>query len=588
MTGADIAVRMLERYGVRHIFGLPGDTSMALYDAFRRASSPEHIVTRDERSSAYMADAYAKVTGRPGVCEGPSGGGALYIIPGVAEADGSRVPLVCLTTDTPLTSDDRGSLTSLDQTGLFRPVTRFTARVLMPEKIPETLRRAFRHATAERQGASHVALPEDVLSRELDGHAAQQDLYAEAHHWAFPAHRGTPPATDLEQAVELLQNASRPVIFCGGGLHMSAAWDELRRFAEMTSLPVATTLNGKGAIDELGPLALGVVGGNGGKAASNEAVQAADLVLVIGSRLNSTSTAGGSIFGDNVRLIQVDLDPAQIGNNFPVELGLAGDARAVLAAFISLVEERSRRSGGSRGSRGNAESHRPWAGKCRTAVEEEVQSYGHYLAADGVPFTPHRVIRALEKALPADSVLVCDAGTPTPYVAAFYRPASAGRLFVAGRAHGSLGYAVPAAIGAKVGAPDRPVVALFGDGSFAMACGEMETISRRQLPVVLLSFRNGCFSWIKCLQQIYYGERYFGVDFGSDVDYCEVARAYGIRAIRPASGPELEEELARAAAADRPTFIEATVQCMTRATPPVSAWQRDAALAPEDRRRKSY
>lgn len=563
---------------MKHVFGLPGDTSLALYDAFRRSSSLEHILTRDERSSAYMADAYAKVTGRPGVCEGPSGGGALYIIPGVSEADGSRVPLVCLTTDVPLTSDDRGSLTSSDQVGLFKSVTRFATRVLMPEKVPETLRRAFRHATSERQGATQVTLPEDVLSRELDD-SIEQNLYAEVQHSRFPAYRRTPPAADLECAVDLLQRASRPMMLCGGGLHLAAAWDELHQLAGLASIPVATTLNGKGAIDERHPLALGVVGGNAGKKASNAAARDADLVLVIGSRLNSTSTAGGFIFENRPQLVQIDLDPAQIGNNYAVELGLAGDAKAILAALVSLLRERGEAT---------AQPHLSWAGVCRSAIEEEISQYEKYFAADRTPFAPHRVIRALEKSLPSDSIVVCDAGTPTPYVGAFYRPSSSGRVFIAGRAHGSLGYALPAAIGAKMGAPERSVVALLGDGSFAMACGELETAQRYQLPIVFICFRNGCFSWIKCLQQVYYREGYFGVDFGTDADYCAVARGYGIKSVRPTSGPELEKEIAEAVAANAPTFIEVMVECMTAVTPPVHAWQRDVALVPEERKRKSY
>jgi acetolactate synthase-1/2/3 large subunit len=579
MTGADLVVKMLEQYQVNHVFGLPGDTSMALYDAFRRSTKINHILTRDERSSAYMADAYAKVTGRVGVCEGPSGGGALYIIPGVSEADGSRVPLICLTTDTPLVSDGRGSLTGLDQTALFEPVTRLTARALMPDKVPETLRRAFRHATGARQGASQVTLPEDVLSGEADEAKIGHALYAETQHSSFPAHRGTPPAAQLELAVELLESAARPIIFCGGGLHLSGACEELKQLVELTSLPVVTTLNGKGSLNERHPLALGVVGGNGAKQASNAAVRDADAVLVIGTRLNSTSTGGGFIFGKRPRLVQVDLDSTQIGNNYPVELGLVGDAKATLAALVSMII----------GRKGFPKRHVPWATERRAAVDKEISDQEKQFEADSVPFTPHRVMRALERSLPPNSILVCDAGTPTPYVAAFYRPAFAGRVFVAGRAHGSLGYALPAAVGARIGAPDhRPVLALFGDGSFAMSCGTLETIQRYQLPIVMLSFRNGCYGWIKCLQQLYCGEAYFGVDFGTDADYCTVARGYGIRAVRPESGPKLDEEIARAAGGTEPVFIDVTVQCMTQRTPPVLAWERDAAVPAGQRRRTSY
>lgn len=576
---------MLEVYGVKHVFGLPGDTSLALYDSFRRSAHLQHVLTRDERSSAYMADAYAKVTGRPGVCEGPSGGGALYIIPGVAEADGSRVPLVCLTTDVPLASDGRGSLTSLDQMSLFEPVTRFATRVLSPAKLPETIRRAFRSATAERQGAAQITLPENALSQETDTGAPgdferlERDLFAEARHSAFPAYRRLPPDSDLERVAELFWAAARPAILAGGGVHLSAAWDQLRELAELACIPVATTLNGKGAISEAHPLALGVVGGNGGKDASNSAVAEADLVLVVGSRLNSTSTAGGQVFGPKARLVQVDLDPSQIGNCLDVEVGLAGDARVTLAALASVLQGRKE---------GAAQVRLDWIQAKRRAISEELTRYEDRFCAEQAPLPPHRVVRALEKSLPADSLLVCDAGTPTPFVGAFYRSFAAGRTFIAGRAHGSLGYALPAAIGAKIGAPGRPVVGLFGDGSFAMACGELETLGRSRLPIVLVCFRNHTYSWIKCLQQVYFAEAYFGVDFGTDADYCAVARAYGLDAVRPASGVELDRALTQAVRSDRPTFVEVTVQCMTAATPPVRAWQRDLALAPKDRRHRSY
>jgi acetolactate synthase-1/2/3 large subunit len=197
-------------------------------------------------------------------------------------------------------------------------------------------------------------------------------------------------------------------------------------------------------------------------------------------------------------------------------------------------------------------------------------------------------MRAFMRALPPESVVVCDAGTPTPYVTAYYRPAAAGRLFIAGRSHGSLGYALPAAIGAQFGAPGRPVVAAFGDGSFGMVMGELETVARYGLPIVLVAFRNQCYSWIKCLQYYYYGERYHGVDFMPGPDYCAVARAFGIRAVRPESGAGLEQELRHAVAAREPVFIEVAVECMTREVPPVHAWRRDAALPPTERRRVSY
>jgi acetolactate synthase-1/2/3 large subunit len=576
LTGAELVVKTLLEHGVTHVFGLPGDTSMALYEAFRKCPGIHHVMVKDERSAAYMAGAFARVTGRPGVCEGPSGGGALYILPGVAEADGSRIPLVCLTTDLPLSSDDRGSLTQLDQTALFAPVTRFTSRVLLAEKLPESIDRAFRHATASRQGAAHLALPESVLAQPVDGATVSRPS---APATAFPAHRYLPPLSDIQRAAALLESSRRPIILCGGGVHASGGHEAVGKFQAWLSIPAVMSINGKGAVDETTVTGLGVVGGNGGKASCNRAARDADLVLVLGSRLNSTTTAGGYICNQDAGVIQVDLDASQIGNAHRVDLALVGDITCVLDALASALRERGVVREGQ---------YRAWADACRHQVEEEIARYEPLLSSPAFPCKPHRVMRALERVVPSESIVVCDAGTPTPYVAAFYRPRASGSWFLAGRCHGSLGFALPAAMGAQFGHPDRPVLALLGDGSLSMGLGELETLVRYRLPIVVLAFRNHAYSWIKCLQNLYYGASYHGVDFSEPVDFCAVARAFGIAAYRPGSGGELEEVLSRAIRERRPAFIEVAVECLTRELPPVHAWQRDAGLPPDLRRRASY
>lgn len=576
LTGAELVVRALQHHGVTHVFGLPGDTSMALYEAFRQHPGIRHIVVKDERSAAYMAGAFARVTGRPGVCEGPSGGGALYILPGVAEADSSCIPLICLTTDLPMSSDDRGSLTQLDQTALFAPVTRFTSRVLLAEKLPESIARAFRHATAGRQGAAHLALPENVLAQQVD---AETVAWPSQPVTTFPAHRYLPPVSDIERAAARLESSHRPIILCGGCVHASGGHAALSKLQAWLCLPAVMSINGKGAVDETTRTGLGVVGGNGGKAACNQAVRAADLVLVLGSRLNSTTTAGGYIWGRDTQVIQVDLDAGQTGNAHRVDLALAGDIACVLEQLTSTLKERGAVGAGQ---------YRAWADACRLQVEEELAGYEPLLASPAFPYKPHRVMRALERAVPRDSIVVCDAGTPTPYVAAFYRPRAAGSWFIAGRGHGSLGFALPAAMGAQFGNPDRAVLALVGDGSLSMVLGELETLVRYRLPVVVVAFRNHAYSWIKCLQHLYYDSSYHGVDFSGPVDFCAVAQAFGVPAYLPGSGAELEEALTRAVQERKPAFIEVAVECLTREIPPVHAWQRDARLPRNLRQRASY
>jgi acetolactate synthase-1/2/3 large subunit len=281
MSGAEAVVTMLQRYGVRHVFGLCGDTSLPIYDAFYRLDHGiTHVLTRDERSAAYMADAYARVTGQVGVCEGPSGGGATYILPGVVEANESSVPVLALTTDIGIASRGRYVLTELDQKALFQPLTKWNDVVLQAGQIPTAFRHAFRAMTTGRPGAAHLGLPFDVQKQPID----EALLHADPCHQAYPAEPVGPDPNAVDGFVEALLRAANPVIICGGGPVIAGAFDELRRLAERLAIPVATSISGKGVIAETHPLSIGVVGSNGGVPETRALIDAADCVLFIGCR----------------------------------------------------------------------------------------------------------------------------------------------------------------------------------------------------------------------------------------------------------------------------------------------------------------
>ncbi len=250
MTGAELLVAMLEAYRVEVIFGLPGDTGVAFYDALGRQKAIRHVLTRDERAAAFMADAYARLSGKPGVCEGPSGGGATYMLPGVAEAHHSSVPLLAITSDNALAMEHQGALTGLDQEALYRPVTKWTAVVKRADLIPHMVRRAFRLMTTGRPGAVHLAFPKDILAAPVES----GDVCAEPACAVFPAHRTRPDFAAVEEAARLIAGAERPLMLCGGGVHLAGAYDEVRALAEMLDMPVATSINGKGSIAERHPL----------------------------------------------------------------------------------------------------------------------------------------------------------------------------------------------------------------------------------------------------------------------------------------------------------------------------------------------
>ena len=560
LDGGQLVVEMLKAYRVRHVFGVPGDTSLPFYEALRQAQGEvTHVLARDERAAAFMADVYAQVSFRPAVCEGPSGAGATYLAAGLAEAHASSIPVIGLTSDTPLSYEDRNVLTALDQPALFVPITKWRTLVKQAQQIPDALRQAFRIATSGRPGAVQVTLPMDVLADRVPAPL----LHAEAPCWQYPAYRSRPDPGCVEQAVDLLLQAERPVIVAGGGVVTSGAWTELTALAEALGAPVGTSICGKGAISEHHPLSLGVMGGNGGRPYANAALQAADLILYVGCKTDSVTTDGWSLPPRTTgqTILHLDVDPTEIGRNYSTAVGLVGDARLGLADLLAGVRTRGRKPRPNPLVASAEQISRFWA-------DFEVQA-----AATTRPIKPQRVIRALSRLLPEDSVVIADAGTPTPFSAA-YLPSEAGRRIIIPRGYGGLGYAIPGVLGAKLARPQATVVGLMGDGSFGMSAGELETVARLGLPVTIVQFNNACFGWIKVSQQLFREGHAFGVDFGADTDHAGIARGFGLRGVRVENPEDVEPVLREALAADIPTFVDIVSECETTEPPPVAKWQR--------------
>jgi acetolactate synthase-1/2/3 large subunit len=557
MTGAEASVRMLQRHGVKHIFGLCGDTSLPFYDALHRLDHGiDHILTRDERSAAYMADAYARLSGRVGVCEGPSGGGATYILPGVIEANESSIALLSITSDVPVTARGRYPLTELDQKALFRPLTKWNTVLDHVSQIPHVFRTAFRAATTGRPGAAHIGLPYDLQKQTFDF-----DLWAQDEHGRFPAFRTGPSPDLVAAAAEVILAARRPVFVCGGGAIISGATAELAALAELLDAPVASTVSGHGVIPDDHPLAVGVVGANGGTDQTREVVAGADTVIFVGCRAGSTTTEHGEVPGRDVPIVHIDVDPMVVGANYQVEAGLVGDARLCLAA---LGAEIARRLEGAPGRSGAAE-------RLAAVRQAKRANFERLAGSTDRPIRPERVLAALQAALPRDAVIVADPGTPCPYFSGYFDFNTAGRRFITNRAHGALGFSLPAAVGACYGAPNAKVVAVMGDGSFGFAVGELETIVRKQLPITLVVFSNASYGWIKASQKSGYGERYFSVDFGRS-DHARIAEAYGLKAWTVADPTELDAVVRSAIAHDGPTLIDVIAQPLEDSAVPVSRW----------------
>ena len=557
LTGAEALVRMLDAQGVRHIFGLCGDTTLPLYDAlYRLDHSITHILTRDERSAAYMADAYARVTGRVGVCEGPSGGGATYILPGLIEASESSYAVLALTSDVSVAAAGKYPLTEVDQKALMQPLTKWNTVVQRGEHIPRMVRAAFRAMTTGRPGAAHLGLPFDVLGEP----AAPDDIWADPATATFPAYPVAPAPGAAEAAVDAILSAQNPLIVAGGGVVIAGAMEELARLAARLDIPVATSISGQGALADTHPQALGVVGSNGGTPETWEMMQGADLVVFMGVRAGSTTTARWEAPGPRTRIVHFDVDPMVPGANYRTEVAVVGDLRLALAQVNAVLD-----------TRGQGATSFGGAAAVAQRKQRKFDRFNARAASDETPIRPERIVRALQQLLPEDATIVSDPGTSCPYLSAYFRQSLPGRFFLTNRAHGALGWSMSAALGAWVGRPSSKVVAVMGDGSFGFTVGELETVTRLGAPVTFIVLANREFGWIKASQKDGYGARYHNVDI-SPTRHADIAAAYGLKSWSVMDPADLKQALTGALETDGPTLVEIVTQPLEEADVPVSRW----------------
>ena len=553
VTGAEAVVEMLKAHGVEIVFGLCGDTSLPLYDALARLGAIKHVLTRDERHAAYMADGYARLSGKVGVCEGPSGGGATYILPGLVEANESSIPVLAINTDVSVSSRGKFTLTELDQRTLMGPLTKWNAVLDRSADIPKVFRKAFESMTSGRPGAAHVALPFDVQN----GPVERSDVWADPTLGSFPSRRSAPDPSLVELAAKLLRKARQPLFICGGGVVLSGAEAQLLSLAERLSAPVATTISGKGSVDERCAHSVGVVGSNGGTPETRAVVDAADLIVFVGCRAGSVTTerwrhpAAG-----RARIIHIDVDPGVPGTNYKVDVPLIGDARLCLAALDEALDGHTR------------DADLSWVDAKKRAKFESFEALAR---SDDVPIKPERVVFELQKQLDADAIVVADPGTPCPYFSAYYIVKGTGRRYFSNRAHGALGYALAASMGAHFARPKVKTVAVMGDGSFGMCVGELETAVRLRLPITFIVISNAVYGWIKAGQKSGYDRRYFSVDFGV-TDHAKVAEAFGVKSWRVFEPAKLGAALKEAILFSGPTLVDIVCQPLHEARAPVSEW----------------
>ena len=559
INGAGALVRMLQEYDVKHIFGLCGDTSLPLYDALATLDHGiQHILTRDERSAGYMADAYARVTYKVGVCEGPSGGGATYLLPGLVEANESSIPVLGITSDVPVTSRGKFPLTELDQQALYRPLTKWNTTIDLAEQIPSAVRNAFRAMTTGKPGSAHICLPHDVQKHPV----AASDIWAQKEHSQYPSQRYVANDEDIEKATKEILSAKFPVLICGGGVINSGAEKVLQNIAELLNIPVCTSVSGQGSLADTHPLNVGVVGANGGVMATREVVNSADLVFFITCRAGSTTTENWRFPNKTIPIIHLDIDPETIGANYPIKVSLVGDAK------LTLQELHARLKSSIHNRVNGCVDGKAIVAKAKMLKFEPFLKLAN---SNDIPILPERIVHTLNKLLPKDAIVCADPGTPCPYFSAYFQSEISGRHFITNRAHGALGFAMSAAIGAVVGKPQSKCVAVMGDGSFGFTVGELETITRYKLPILMIVISNSVYGWIKASQKSGYDERYYSVDF-SRTNHAKVAEAYGVRSWSVDDPQKLEAILKAAIECGEPALVDIISQPLQDAAAPVSQW----------------
>jgi acetolactate synthase-1/2/3 large subunit len=520
-----------------------------------RDAEIDMVLGRSERASACMADAYARLTERPAFTYGQWGPGAAVLVGGIVDAFWASTPVIAITSASSTRTRFKSGYQEIHQWPLFEPVCKLNVEVPAASRLADVLRTAYRTAVSGNPGPVHI----DVTSAILAEDAGDVDIYAEAEFTTVPPFRPQPDTIAVERAVELLQRARRPIIFAGAGVLRSHAWDELVGLAEDLRIPVATTMGGKGAIAETHPLAIGVAGTYSRRSA-NELVGVADVVLAVGCALGSLSTDGYSIFAPDVAIVHADIDPTVLGMSYKEAVSMQADAGAALAAF--------RAASVGAPSRDGAEA---WAADVasRTGKWRESVAAAELAGRDGA-IAPAAVMRQVNSAVAPTDVVVADTGYMGAWGGALFEVKQAGLNFI--RTGGSLGWALPACLGAQIARPDDRAVAIIGDGGIGYHIGDMETAVRRRLPVVVVLLNNRSLAYEYHIQKHAFHTEVSAANDFADTDYSAVARAYGWHAERV----ERQGDLARAIACAFDQDAPALVECMVdkEVMGPVTTYER--------------
>jgi len=533
MIGATALMKSLEKEGVKEVFGLPGGANLPMYDELGK-SNIRHILVRHEQSAAHMADGFGRVSRKPGVCFATSGPGATNLLTGIATAQADSAPMVAVTGQVPVAMIGKDAFQESDIIGMANPALKYSYQPRTPEEIPTMVKQGFYIAETGRPGPVLLDIPKDVQQNEGNIPFPDEVRVPGYHPWTDPDMQNT------ARAVELLLSAKKPIILAGGGVIISSAFPELQSVAELLMIPVVTTFKGKGAFPEDHPLSLGPIGMHG-HAEANKLMTEADCVLAIGTRFSDRSVGTFEEFEKNLKIIHMDVDPAEIGKNQTTSVAVVGDVRTSLRIFGKLLMDKAVRTS----------DDNPWL----KHVKETKQYWRENLKIHPGEMGAAKILRKLRELLPKESIVTTEVGQHQMWASLFFDAIHPGTFF-SSTGLGTMGWGFPAAIGAKTARPDVPVVDIAGDGSFNMTEHSLATAVLEDLPVIVFLINNYSLGMVAQWQRTFYDRRMVGVDLKKCPDYVKLAESYGAQGIRAQSMDELEKAIKDGLNSDVATVID--------------------------------
>lgn len=546
LNGAEIVIECLKEQGVDTVFGYPGGAILNVYDElYKHRDEIRHILTSHEQGASHAADGYARATGKVGVCLATSGPGATNLVTGIATAYMDSIPIVAITCNVGVSLLGKDSFQEIDIAGITMPITKYSFIVKDVTKLADTIRKAFRIAKTGRPGPVLVDIPKDITAKVTEyipeelGKCTKED-----------SSRKTPRMDEqrFDRVISMLEEAEKPFVFVGGGAVLSGASQELKEFVDKLDAPVTDSLMGKGAFPGTDPRYTGMLGMHGTKA-SNFGVSECDLLVVMGARFSDRVTGNTEKFAKNAKIIQLDIDPVEINKNVLITEEIIGDLKDVLKTLNKRLKQ---------------QNHAEWLEKIQGYKEKYPLKY-HPNVLSG-PFLVEEIYRQTN----GEALIVTEVGQHQMWAAQYYRYKDP-RTFLSSGGLGTMGYGVGAAIGAKVGRPDKVVLNIAGDGCFRMNMNEIATAARYNIPIIQVVINNHVLGMVRQWQTLFYGKRYSQTILNDGVDFVKVAEALGAEGIRVTKKEEVAPAVEKAIALGKPVVIDCVIDCDDKVFPMVPA-----------------